>query len=70
MRLSFRMLIPWCALLAGCGPKASELNVQATWGKNLSELGITPIYPPNEDVFVGDIQLLIQNPCDTNCLKL
>ena len=54
-----------CALLSACSPSGSDLNVQATWGKNLAELGVTPIYPPAEDMQVGDIELWVQNPCDT-----
>src|SRR5271166_1094682 len=64
-----RLFMSSCVFLAGCGPKASDVNIQATWGRNLSELGITPIYPPSEDLFVGDIQLLIPNPCDTGAIS-
>ena len=69
MKKEPRMLLACCVLLFGCGHSGSDLNVQATWGKNLSALGITPIYPPKEDLYVGDILLYVPNPCTNGAVS-
>ena len=58
-----RGILASCACLAACGNQASNINIRAQWGANLSEYGLTPLYPPREDVFVGDAFLYVQSPC-------
>src|SRR5262245_2415837 len=50
--------LPFVWLLAGCAssPPVRE-EVRRVWHTALQELGVQPIYPPREDVQVGDIYL-------------
>ena len=34
-------------------------GVAAAWNESISQLGITPLYPPQEDFFVGDLWAVI-----------
>ncbi|GAB6039676.1 hypothetical protein [Endothiovibrio diazotrophicus] len=43
------------ATLSGCGTIDDRYYVQREWSKSLRELGIIPLFPPREDVFVGDV---------------
>jgi hypothetical protein len=41
-------------------------NVGQAWGRAISRLGIDPIYPPQEDLFVGDVYLSVRNTQEGN----
>jgi hypothetical protein len=44
------------ALLAACrAPQPERGTVQREWNHTLRELGIQPVYPPREDLAVGDV---------------
>lgn len=40
-----------------------KINVGATWGSEISQYGIVALYPPRENVYVGDVYLFVHNPC-------
>ena len=40
------------------GPQ-SELNVVHEWNQAISKLGIEPVFPPEEDIYVGDVFAVI-----------
>lgn len=43
--------------LAACAT-AQRQDTQSTYSNNVAKLGLTPVYPPREDIQVGDIYLL------------
>lgn len=45
-----------------CGCKADRGYVQREWSQSFRELGIVPVFPPREDVFVGDVYVYRFNP--------
>jgi hypothetical protein len=46
------------AMFFGRGP-ADDLNVVAQWNNTIAKLGIEPVFPPEEDVYVGDLFAVI-----------
>jgi hypothetical protein len=49
----------------GLGTPSSESNVVADWNETIKTLGIEPVFPPEEDLYVGDILAVIvddENP--------
>jgi len=50
-------------LLTSCVQPPS-VNVRETWGSNLYRLGITPIYPPDENRYPGDVIIYVPDPCE------
>jgi hypothetical protein len=51
-----RRLIAACALaLCGCASPIKSGFVSEQWTTNMEELGIYPVFPPREDIYVGDI---------------
>ena len=56
-------------LLTGC-PKTDRGYVQREWAMSLRELGITPIFPPREDLVVGDIYAYNYDPNDVEINKI
>jgi len=44
-------------------------KVYKDWSRTMSQLGIFPIYPPREDVQVGDIYVLPTHPLDTGAVE-
>ncbi len=48
-----------CALaLCGCGTSPIKDGfVSQQWAHNMAELGVNPLFPPREDVYVGDVFL-------------
>ena len=61
MRRSILFAVSMLAL-AGCA-RAPDVNVRETWGRSLQPLGVQAIYPMRENVFPGDILLLVRDPC-------
>ncbi|MGO8565328.1 hypothetical protein ACC743_38815, partial [Rhizobium ruizarguesonis] len=39
---------------------AVDDSVPKSWNTAIERLGITPLYPPQEDVFVGDVLLALR----------
>ncbi len=37
-------------------------EVKAKWSRNLHQLGIVPVFPPREDIYVGDVYSFETNP--------
>jgi hypothetical protein len=52
------------ALFAGCAMD-SHGHVYRDWSKRMAEMGIFPVYPPREDIVVGDVYALPLHPYDT-----
>lgn len=47
-----------CSLvLAGCAQAPPRLDVEQQWRKAMGDLGLYALYPPSEDVMVGDVYL-------------
>jgi len=42
----------------------AEASVEANWNKTIANLGITPIFPPEEDLVVGDILAAVVRDVD------
>jgi hypothetical protein len=58
-------LIAGIVLDYGLGTPTSESNVVADWNETIKTLGIEPVFPPEEDLYVGDILAVIvddENP--------
>jgi hypothetical protein len=52
----------------GLGTSTSESNVVADWNETIKTLGIEPVFPPEEDLYVGDVLAVIvddENPTQT-----
>ena len=48
---------------AGCSSTNDDPGaVQREWSRNLRELGIVPVFPPREDLYVGDVFLYAFDP--------
>src|SRR5215471_10553526 len=52
-------------LLTSCSSVDSHGHVYRDWSKRMSEMGIFPVYPPREDIVVGDVYALPLHPYDT-----
>jgi hypothetical protein len=48
----------------GSGHCDNDVNVRAEWGKSIAKVGLRPVYPMRENLFLGDILLFVHNPCD------
>lgn len=48
-------------LLAWLGPEPSNTHVIEEWNSTISKLGIDPVFPPEEDVAVGDIYAVLDD---------
>jgi hypothetical protein len=58
-------LVAGIVLDYGLGATGSESNVVADWNETIKTLGIEPVFPPEEDLYVGDILAVIvddENP--------
>jgi len=55
--------------LAGCQTE-NQLFVQRDWSQSLRELGIVPIFPPREDLVVGDVYATAYNPSAPNVRRI
>lgn len=63
--------IATCILLASCGSTPVEPGeVKAKWSQNMRQLGIVPVFPPREDLLVGDIYSYNYNPDDDKLTTL
>ena len=51
--------------LTGCCRIDAHGHVYREWSRRMSEMGIFPVYPPREDVVVGDVYALPLHPYDT-----
>ncbi len=60
------IVLPGCATLTM--PK--RLHVQQQWAQTFRELGIVPVFPPREDVYVGDMYAYAYNPDDPGIEKI
>lgn len=55
-----RLGLPFClALLAGCAQSLPKLDAETQWRDAMGNLGMVAIYPPSEDIMVGDAFLFI-----------
>lgn len=50
--------------LSSCSTAPKPGSVQREWNRTLREMGINPIFPPREDVQVGDVYARRGNPSD------
>jgi hypothetical protein len=57
-------------MTACSGPKRDAGYVQREWSTTLRELGIVPIFPPREDVFVGDVYAYDFDPDSAETQKI
>ncbi len=57
-----------CGLLSGCHTPDSHRHVYRDWSKRMSEMGIFPVYPPRQDIVVGDVYALPLHPYDTEAV--
>ena len=51
-------------LVAWLGPELSNTHVIEEWNATISKLGIDPVFPPEEDVAVGDIYAVLDDSED------
>ncbi len=73
MRRTFTaaVLVLASVLPAGCNNAKSDRGfVQREWSLTLRELGIVPVFPPREDVVVGDVYASSFNPDDLDAQEL
>jgi hypothetical protein len=49
------------ALLSGCGGHVSD-DIQTKYTSRVRQLGLTPVYPPREEIQVGDLFLNSEHP--------
>ncbi|MFL1463504.1 hypothetical protein ACI6QG_14960 [Roseococcus sp. DSY-14] len=62
MRVPFASLVAAGVALAGCGlPQPPSLNAERQWTASIANLGLFAIYPPSEDVMLGDVFLHVPN---------
>ena len=61
-------LLPLLTLTACNTSPIEPGEVKAKWTRNFHQLGIVPIFPPREDVYVGDIYLYENDPDDEKYL--
>lgn len=57
------------AALPLCGCWKKNENAQQQWSQALRQLGIVPVYPPREDVQVGDVYLYEYDPDSTAAMS-
>jgi hypothetical protein len=57
------MALACCFILASCSFQRGR--VYRDWSANMSEMGIFPVYPPREDITVGDVYALPIHPYDS-----
>lgn len=57
------LLLATCAIVA-CSATPEKGRVQREWVNTLRELGINPVFPPREDLQVGDVYLRRGDPED------
>src|ERR1043165_519277 len=52
--------------IAGCSTQPFQRGkVYREWSSSMSEMGIFPVYPPREDIVVGDVYALPLHPYDS-----
>ena len=51
--------------LGGCYNPDSHGDVYRQWSRRMAEMGIFPVYPPREDVVVGDVYAIPLHPYDS-----
>lgn len=49
-------------------PEPTADDVATAWNKSIGRLGIQPVYPPSEDLFVGDVWAVVADSEDTPLL--
>ncbi len=59
------LLINGLLLTSCCSGPDSHGYVYREWSKRMAEMGIFPVYPPREDIVVGDVYALPLHPYDT-----
>ena len=57
------------SLMAFCAC-SNDINVRSEWGSGMAQYGLTPVYPLRENVYVGDIYLVVHNPCENSNTKI
>ena len=62
------VLLLGALLLSGCTTVKPGFAMRE-WSKNMRELGIVPVYPPREDVQVGDVYVYSIDPEDEKLIK-
>lgn len=62
-KTSTAVIIAATSMMQGCGGPPPNMNVRQVWGDSIKNYGITPFYPMREDVFVGDVFLVVEAPC-------
>ena len=62
------ILVFTLGLLYGC--RTMPGHVYKEWSKTMSQLGIFPVFPPREDVQVGDVWLLPMHPLNATSVEL
>lgn len=56
-------LTGWLCLAAGCGSPGGKVgNVAREWSKMMREQQIVPVFPPREDIRIGDVFLQTTKP--------
>ncbi len=56
-------------ILAGCAQYLKPGFVYKEWTRTMSQEGIFPVFPPREDVQVGDVWLLPLHPLETGVIE-
>jgi hypothetical protein len=66
----FSLLIVLCTLaFTACVRNPKPGSVYRDWAARMSEMGIFPVFPPREDIVVGDVYFLPAHPYDTPLIE-
>ncbi len=67
------ILVAALFLAVGCsgfGKRLEPGTVQEEWSSNLHQLGLVPVFPPREDLFVGDVYSYDYDPESPSTIEL
>jgi hypothetical protein len=56
-------------LLSACVTQPKPGSVYRDWAARMSEMGIFPVFPPREDIVVGDVYFLPSHPYDAPLIE-
>lgn len=72
MKTKRTLLICFVAVVTactGCRTKEPRGHVYREWSRRIAQMGIFPVYPPREDIVVGDVYALPLHPYDSGAVE-